>query len=126
MTAAGSQCEWLVTEALAAHEAERRAARHRRRATNCAKGAAGESRVCRVLSSLALQGYHHLDDRRVLEGRSANIDHVVVGPRGVFVVDAKNWTGPVEVRHDHLVQTESAGTRASSRCRGSPDASMSF
>ncbi len=80
------------------------AARHRRRATNCAKGAAGESRVCRVLSSLALQGYHHLDDRRVLEGRSANIDHVVVGPRGVFVVDAKNWTGRVEVREDHLVQ----------------------
>lgn len=34
----------------------------------------------------------------------ANIDHVVVGPGGVFVIHAKRWTGEVEVRHDHLLR----------------------
>jgi hypothetical protein len=30
--------------------------------------------------------------------RRANLDHVVVGPPGVFVVDTKNWSGRIEVR----------------------------
>ncbi|HET7350649.1 MAG TPA: nuclease-related domain-containing protein [Marmoricola sp.] len=33
----------------------------------------------------------------------ANIDHVVVGPSGVYVIHAKTWTGEVEVRHGELV-----------------------
>ena len=33
----------------------------------------------------------------------ANIDHVVVGPTGVYVIHAKTWTGEVEVRHGELV-----------------------
>ncbi len=38
-------------------------------------------------------------------GRShAAIDHVVVGPAGVFVVDAKSWTGIVSVRDGVLRQ----------------------
>ncbi len=28
----------------------------------------------------------------------ANIDHIVVGPSGVFVIDSKNWEGQVDVR----------------------------
>jgi hypothetical protein len=28
--------------------------------------------------------------------RFGNIDHVVIGPTGVFVIDAKNWTGSVK------------------------------
>lgn len=34
----------------------------------------------------------------------ANIDHVVIGPGGVFVVDAKNWSGTIEVRDEVLRQ----------------------
>lgn len=34
----------------------------------------------------------------------ANIDHVVIGPGGIFVVDAKNWTGTIEVRDQVLRQ----------------------
>ena len=30
-----------------------------------------------------------------LPGRTANIDHLVVGPSGVFVLDTKNWRGTV-------------------------------
>ena len=60
-----------------------------------AVGAEGEERVGEVLSSAS--GIVPLHDRRV-PGSTANIDHVVVGPSGVFVVDAKKYTGRVEVR----------------------------
>jgi hypothetical protein len=37
-----------------------------------------------------------LHDRLIRPGRSeANLDHVLVGPAGVFLVDAKNWSGNV-------------------------------
>ena len=39
-----------------------------------------------------------LHDRRV-PGTRGNIDHIVVGPAGVFVIDAKNYQGKIEVRN---------------------------
>jgi len=56
------------------------------------KGAVGEALVAAALQVLP-------DDFVVVNDVSktlSNIDHVVVGPSGVFVVDAKNWTGTVE------------------------------
>lgn len=38
-----------------------------------------------------------LHDRRWPGTRSANIDHIVVAPSGVFVVDAKQYEGKVEI-----------------------------
>src|SRR6266571_1114104 len=38
-----------------------------------------------------------LHDRRI-PGSRANIDHIVVAPWGVFVIDAKNYKGRVEKR----------------------------
>ena len=38
-----------------------------------------------------------LHDRRI-PGSRANIDHVVIGPAGVFVVDAKNYHGRIKIR----------------------------
>jgi Nuclease-related domain len=38
-----------------------------------------------------------LHDRRI-PGSRANIDHIVVAPCGVFVIDAKNYKGRVEKR----------------------------
>jgi hypothetical protein len=61
--------------------------------TAWATGAAGEERVAEVLADVA--GIEVLHDRRVPGGR-ANIDHIVVGPAGVFVIDAKKYTGKVE------------------------------
>lgn len=57
-------------------------------------GADGEERVAEVLTGVA--GIEVLHDRRV-PGSTANIDHIVVGPSGVFVIDAKKYTGRVEV-----------------------------
>jgi hypothetical protein len=38
-------------------------------------------------------------------GSPANVDHLVIGPSGVFVVDSKQWTGSV-----HQSATGSSGT----------------
>lgn len=54
------------------------------------KGALGERATARMLASLALDGYVVLHDRAIA-GSSANLDHVVVGPTGVWVVDSKRW-----------------------------------
>lgn len=59
-------------------------------------GAEGERRVAEVLADVA--GIEVLHDRLVPGRRAANIDHVVVGPSGVFVVDAKKYAGRIEVR----------------------------
>jgi hypothetical protein len=67
------------------------------------RGAEGEVAVARALEVLP-------DDWIVLHdlpwpGRPrANLDHVVIGPAGVFVVDAKNWSGRIEVRDGVLLQ----------------------
>lgn len=58
-------------------------------------GAEGERRVAEVLADAV--GVEVLHDRRV-PGTKANIDHIAVGPSGVFVIDAKKYAGQVEVR----------------------------
>lgn len=58
-------------------------------------GAEGERRVAEVLEGAA--GVEVLHDRLV-PGSRANIDHIAIGPSGVFVIDAKKYTGQVEAR----------------------------
>jgi len=58
-------------------------------------GAEGERRVAEVLAEA--QGVEVLHDRRI-PGSKANIDHIAIGPSGVFVIDAKKYSGTVEVR----------------------------
>ena len=60
-------------------------------------GTEGELRVAEVLASAS--GVEVLHDRLV-PGSRANIDHIVVGPSGVFVIDAKKYTGAIEVRNN--------------------------
>lgn len=67
------------------------------------RGAEGEVAVARVLDALP-DGWVTLHDLAWPGRQRANIDHVVIGPGGVFVVDAKNWSGRVEVRDQVLLQ----------------------
>lgn len=60
-------------------------------------GAAGERRVGAALDAIGREDVVALHDRRI-PGKLANIDHVVVGPSGVFVVDTKNYDGALTVR----------------------------
>lgn len=69
-----------------------------------AAGAEGEARVARVLDELQLQGWMALNDVRWPGRPKANLDHLLVGPGGVIVVDAKNWTGNVHLHNGLLKQ----------------------
>jgi hypothetical protein len=64
-----------------------------------ARGAAGERHVARLLAPLDAHGWTVLHDLRV-PGSPANIDHLVIGAPGVFVVDAKHYRGPLWLSHD--------------------------
>lgn len=78
------------------------AAEQARRARRFSRGGAAETRTAAQLRVLSAYGYHALHDRRWPGTTSANIDHVVVGPSGVFVVDTKSWTGDLHVAADRL------------------------
>jgi hypothetical protein len=56
------------------------------------RGAAGERRTARLLGPLERQGWVVLHDLAV-PGSRANIDHLVIGPGGVFVIDSKHYRG---------------------------------
>jgi hypothetical protein len=62
-----------------------------RRSTSVwAQGAVGEERVAGQLDALTEVGVVALHDRRI-PGTKANIDHLVVTPWGVWVIDAKRY-----------------------------------
>ena len=60
------------------------------------KGAEGEELTALGLAKLPL-GYTTLHDLR-MPGSRANIDHLVIGPTGVFTVETKNYASRVEVK----------------------------
>jgi hypothetical protein len=63
------------------------------------RGAAGERHVARLLEPLVEHGWGVHHDLRI-PGSKANIDHVVVGPPGIFVVDAKHYRGRLRLSGD--------------------------
>jgi hypothetical protein len=66
------------------------------------RGAAGERRTARLLDRLTRDGYVVFHDLAV-PGSPANVDHLVIGPTGLFVIDSKQWTGSVHQSVDGLV-----------------------
>jgi hypothetical protein len=66
------------------------------------RGAAGERHVARLLEPLVQHGWDVQHDLRV-PGSKANIDHVVIGPPGIFVIDAKHYRGRLRLGRDGLL-----------------------
>jgi hypothetical protein len=62
-----------------------------------ARGAEGERALGARLDELRSESIHVLHDRRI-PGSQANIDHIVVAPSGVYVIDTKRYQGKVERR----------------------------
>jgi len=60
------------------------------------RGAAGERRTARLLGPLERDGWAVLHDLAVPRGQ-ANIDHLVIGPGGVFVIDSKQYRGRLQL-----------------------------
>ena len=70
-----------------------------RRVESYFKGARGEERVARLLETLPT-GWHVFHD--FIAG-AYHVDHVVVGPAGVYAVETKNWSGRVTVEEDEVL-----------------------
>jgi hypothetical protein len=66
------------------------------------RGARGERQTARLLDRLGHDGSRVFHDL-AMPGSPANIDHLVVGPSGVFVIDSKQWTGSVHQSADELI-----------------------
>jgi hypothetical protein len=60
------------------------------------QGAAGERRTARLLAPLERHGWAILHDLAV-PGSTANIDHLALGPGGVFVIDSKQYRGRLQL-----------------------------
>jgi hypothetical protein len=79
-----------------------------------AKGAAGEARVGEVLDELGSKGWRALHDVHWPGRPKANLDHILVGPGGIIVIDAKSWSGNVQLRNGILRQNGYSRDRAAS------------
>jgi Nuclease-related domain len=66
------------------------------------RGATGERHTARLLDRLGRDGYVSFHDLTTPDSH-ANLDHLVLGPSGVFVIDSKQWTGHVHQSADGLV-----------------------
>jgi hypothetical protein len=60
------------------------------------RGAAGERRTARLLTPLERRGWAILHDLAI-PGTQANIDHLVIGPGGVVVIDTKQYRGRLQI-----------------------------
>jgi hypothetical protein len=65
-------------------------------ATAWRRGAVGERHTARLLGPLERLGWVVLHDLAV-PGSEANIDHLAIGPGGVFVIDSKQYRGRLQL-----------------------------
>lgn len=78
-------------------------------------GAEGERRVAEALSALP-STWTAVHDRLLMPGvTESNLDHLLVGPAGVILIDAKNFSGDITIWRESLYQHLGAGERRSSR-----------
>ncbi|MFS0703640.1 UvrD-helicase domain-containing protein [Cellulomonas sp. 179-A 9B4 NHS] len=91
MPAGDSAASEAQRQLLLATAHEKAAADARRTAASYGLASATEQRTARALAPLAAAGYHLLADRQWPGSRRAQVDMVVIGPGGVFVVDTKAW-----------------------------------
>ena len=86
-----------------ARRARQKSARLSTYVDRCEQGADGESATSTALFRLGpLWTVWH--DLHWPGRRFANIDHLVIGPGGIFVIDSKNWTGAVTAKGGVLRQ----------------------
>ena len=66
------------------------------------RGAADERRTAKLLARLERRGWAVLHDLAI-PGSPANIDHLVIGPGGVAVIDSKQYRGRLRLDRDGMV-----------------------
>lgn len=91
MSAGGSAWAEANRQLALADAHTREAAASRTKAANYFAAADSEKRIAKVLAPLAAAGYHFLPDRQWPGSRRAQVDMVMVGPGGLFIIDTKAW-----------------------------------
>lgn len=91
MLAGESAGEESLRQLALAEAHERAASEARAAASRYGVAAVTEKQTARTLSPLAAVGHHLLADRRWPGSQRAQVDLIVVGPSGVFIVDTKAW-----------------------------------
>lgn len=89
-----------IARGVAGRSARTEAARHRGPVKDAwSKGEEGEVTLGQMLDRKRLtdRDIEVLHDRAI-PGSKANIDHIVVAASGVFVINAKKWSGKIEVK----------------------------
>lgn len=85
-----------------------------REVVNLRAGLKGEVEVTRQLAESLDNSHYIFNDLRIKAGRrSAQIDHLVVSPRGIFLIETKNWRG-------HLSGTEEDDRWTQTKREGEP------
>ncbi len=105
MTAGASAAAEAGRQRELAAQYERAADEARRRATSFGIAGRTEQQTSRTLAPLCAMGYHQLADRVWPGSSRANIDLILVGPSGVFVIDTKCWAD-VAVHDERLYRGE--------------------
>ncbi len=59
----------------------------------------GEKQVAKLLTSKLSDDYYLINDLYLHNG-GGDIDHVVLGPNGIFVLETKNWSGNITCNGD--------------------------
>lgn len=62
-------------------------------------GYKGEKQVAKLLGNSLSDDYYLINDLYLLEG-GGDIDHIVLSPSGVFVLETKNWNDSISVSGD--------------------------
>jgi Nuclease-related domain len=83
------------------------------------RGATGEEQVGGLLDGLAGDGWYVIHDASLGRG---NVDHILIGPAGVFTVETKSHPGPIRVARVHgaTLSQAQAQRKAIARVTGVP------
>ena len=86
------------------------------------RGARGEEHVGALLEQLTDQGWRVIHDASLGHG---NVDHILIGPPGVFTIETKSHPGPIRVGRIHgatlsQAQAQSAALRRATELDSEP------
>jgi hypothetical protein len=88
---------------------------------NCRQGMKGEKRVRQFLESKLNDSYYLINDIEYINDRGSkeNIDHIVLGPNGIFAIETKDYRGKITCKGSYWAVPFPFGRSPSSQAKGS-------
>jgi len=78
------------------------------------RGASGEEHVGGLLDQLGDRGWHVIHDASLGHG---NVDHILIGPPGIFTIETKSHPGPIRVARVHGATLSQARAQSTAMVR---------